>query len=149
MSAQFDYAAFLSDMADVNNASRDVYNLGAEAGIYTVFARNVVLKNLGDTVNLINLVACHVARIERADVFMAPCLEFAKQIVLPGVRNADFACLESGDIFAPDADVVSVRAQQYGGIVFCGPNTRVNVAPGVRIVRSVAAQKKKLHARAR
>ena len=96
---------FLSSLSDVRDGHKDSYNLVHESGIYTVFARHILLNEMSGIINLINLIACKDLVLEKAKVVRAPWLEYAENIVLPSACDVDFSCLNFGDIFAMNAKI--------------------------------------------
>ncbi len=126
---------FLSRLSDIRDGHTDSYNVGYESGVYTVFARNVLLNEMSGIVNLINLMACRDLFIKNANVLRAPCLEYAENIVLPSVCDADFSCLNFGDIYALNAKIIRVWNPGYRGKIYCGTDTKINAGNGAIIQR--------------
>lgn len=134
---------FLSNMGDVRDNHKDIYNVGYESGVYTVFAKNVLLNDMRGVVNLVNLMACRDVFIKNARVLYAPCLEYVENIVLPQARYVDLFCLGMGNIYVPDANAVRISNPKFSGTIFCGNQTNIkSISPvAVRRFKDFAAIK--------
>ena len=126
---------FLSRLSDICDGHQDSYNLAHESGIYTVFARNILLNEMSGIINLINLIACKDLVLEKAKVVRAPWLEYAENIVLPSACDADFTCLNFGDIFAMNAKIIRIWNPGYQGRIYCGKDTKIKSGNGAIIQR--------------
>lgn len=126
---------FLSSLSDVRDGHKDSYNLVHESGIYTVFARHILLNEMSGIINLINLIACKDLVLEKAKVVRAPWLEYAENIVLPSACDVDFSCLNFGDIFAMNAKIIRIWNPGYHGRIYCGKDTKIKSGNGAIIQR--------------